>query len=286
MNRREFLAQTTTFFAAICLMKPSMLRADDEKDTTAEIFSYLISKASKEKWQMLPMGDLVSRIALEFLDTPYVGGTLEINPNKEQTIVNLIKFDCVTLFESSVGIARCIKKHHFRFTDMVDELTFLRYRDGKTVDYTSRLHYTSDWIMNNIKKGVVEDITEQIGGEEVNFNLNYMSQHPNSYPALKANPEFIPKIRSIEEELNRQTFHVVSAKDISSIAKNIDDGDIIAIATSSPGLDYSHTGLAFDKRLLHASSKMKKVIIDKSIASYVKSSKANIGISVLRPKEI
>ena len=68
----------------------------------------------------------------------------------------------------------------------------------------------------------------------------------------------------------------------------IKEGDIIAITTSTKGLDVSHVGIAVkvdgEIHLMHASSKEGKVVIDKhSLQEYVRRNRAT-GIRVVRLK--
>lgn len=285
LNRRNFLINVAKISAVIYLAPTSLFSTSKEK-TTADIFSDIISRASKQRWFDMEMSDLVARVANELINTPYVGGTLDRNADEEQVVVDLTALDCVTFVENSLCIARCIKKQHFRYMDLLDEVSFTRYRGGALTDYTSRLHYTSEWILDNIRKNVVEDVTEKLDGEEHYFNLNFMSQNSDKYPALKKHKEYIDKIKEIEEEVSKQKFFVIKKNNINKIISKIKDGDIIAVATNMSGLDYSHLGLAFDKKMMHASSKHKKVFIDKKISEYVKANRQAIGITVLRPKSI
>ena len=72
------------------------------------------------------------------------------------------------------------------------------------------------------------------------------------------------------------------------IEEKLQNGDIIAFATNMKGLDYTHTGLVYIdvqgvRRLVHASSVKKKVVIDTSISEYIAPIKKDIGITILRP---
>src|SRR4030067_3263649 len=104
--------------------------------------------------------------------------------------------------ENAFFFSRLIKKGKTSFEDYKNELTFIRYRDGKIDQYPSRLHYFSDWIYNNQQKGIIKDITEEIGGEQISFSLNFMSTHPDAYKHLKESPEFIPVIEEQEKEIS------------------------------------------------------------------------------------
>ena len=90
----------------------------------------------------------------------------------------------------------------------------IRYRDGVIDQYPSRLHYFSDWIYDNVKKGIVEDVTEEIGGKKIKFNLNFMSTHPDSYKHLKENPDFIPIIKNQEKEISCREYYLHSERRI------------------------------------------------------------------------
>lgn len=282
MTRRDFFYSLVGITAVLFARTDKLLSQEETLSSTAKIFSEIITHACRQKWHSMDISDLISRIAVSFVDTPYVAGTLDRN-EVEEAVVNLEELDCVTFVENSLCIARCIKKQHFRFSDLVDEVIYTRYRDGNIGDYTTRLHYTSEWIINNIKKGVVEDITESLGGTKHKFNINFMSNNIEFYPALQNNKQYIQKIKNIEEFLSEQTFFVIYKRNIKSVMKKLRDGDIILIATSAKGLDYSHIGLLFNRKMLHASSKHKKVLIDKSLDVYIRGNKKAIGITVLRP---
>ena len=295
MNRREFL-KTISFFGATVAINPQILTSTVvAQSKNPEViykqaktkFDELIKLAKSKKWNLMPMGDLVARIGFEFLGTPYGAGTLDVNPTQENVIINFSELDCVTFFENSLCIARCIKMQKFEFEDLFEQIKFTRYRGGVLTDYSSRLHYTSEWILDNVKKGTVQDITQEIGGIEHKFDLSFMTNNPKNYAALnqKNSENLIQKIREIEAQISKEKFYIIPNNQISRLARNINDGDIIAIAIKTKGLDYGHLGISFDRKLMHASRRLKKVIVDNSISQYVNSNQNNIGITVLRPLE-
>ncbi|KAA6304419.1 hypothetical protein EZS27_043932, partial [termite gut metagenome] len=49
----------------------------------------------------------------------------------------------------------------------------IRYRDGRMEGYTSRLHYVSDWINDNIRKGLIEDVTTVYSSFMDTLSLSY-----------------------------------------------------------------------------------------------------------------
>lgn len=245
--------------------------------------------AKDENWKSFPIGDRIIKVATQFLGTEYKDGTLE--GDYEICRVNLNGLDCVTFVENSLDFARIIKKDKLTIEALFEEITATRYRDGQITDYTSRLHYTADWINQNLTNGIVEYLPEDLRGEKIRFNLNFMSQNPKYYSALQKHPEYIEKIKETEEKINQIEFYNIPKENIINFEQHFMNGDIICIITGKPGLDYSHWGLIYvdnenRKRFMHASSAKKRVVIDTTVSVYVNSIKSNKGITVLRAKEV
>lgn len=229
------------------------------------------------------------KIATPFLGKPYVAGTLE-KPGEEHLIINLDSVDCTTFVEYVV--AQLMEPCEDPISDATRSanLIKIRYRGGILNGYCSRLHYFSDWINDNLQKGVIEEITEIMGGEAFTAPINYMSMHPNSYPRLKENPLRIDSIRQIEKHLNQLELFYIPKSKLNSLSGMIKEGDIIAITTTIKGLDIAHVGFAYynEKRvlhLLHASQTHKKVVIDPlPLYEYLMQNSKQSGIRILRMK--
>ena len=279
-------------FFGISLISSDNFFAKDRKenhfnDLNKKVFNSIIKKAKKQNWHNLHIQDIIINVAMNFIDFPYKSGTLDI-PGPEKCRVDFSGLDCVTFMENSLCLARIIKKQKYNYNDLIDEITYTRYRNGKLTDYSSRLHYTSEWIFDNEKKSVIENITKLAGGVEHLFNTNFMSSNPKYYEALKNDESIVKKIKLIENEITKMPNYIIPLNLIEENYKYFKSGDIVAIATSINGLDYSHVGLIFiddqkNVRFFHASSKHKKVMVDTTLADYVKSVKSNIGITVLGP---
>ena len=276
--------QKQVLYLVCILFLCSSAGATDE--ATQQKFTAVRQKIQDSNWRALPLGKLIAKVGLELVDAPYVGGTLD-GSGRERCTVDMLRLDCVTLFEVSLNMGRIMKQGKDSLHDLIEAVTFTRYRDGVLSDYTSRLHYTSDWIENNIQKGTVVDVTSQLGGKPYPLALGFMSQNPKYYPALVENPQLVPVMQTIEQRVNLTSRTIIRKEDIASIEEKLQDGDIIAIATSKKGLDYSHTGLIVREgnkaRFLHASSVKKKVMLDGPISEYVNRAESNLGITVLRP---
>jgi len=264
----------------------SQVFSEKDVEVCKSKFTLAVDKSLSEK----PISEVVVEIGKSFLKTEYVAHTLE-KEGDEQLVINLTGLDCTTFLETSLAFARCIKKGKTSFEDYQNELTFIRYRDGKIDKYPSRLHYFSDWIFNNQQKGIVKDITEEIGGKKIKFDVNFMSENPKYYKQLQENPEFIAVISKQEKEINSRQYYYIPEDDIEKLESKIQSGDLIALTTSDKGLDIGHVGLAIKMdngriHFLHAPLAGSKVQITESpLSDYAKKIKKHTGIIVLRVLE-
>lgn len=229
--------------------------------------------------------------AKKLLGRPYVAHTLEVNDD-ERLVVNTQQLDCTTLIETVTALTLCAMQDKRTFSDFTHALTQLRYRQGQIDGYPSRLHYFSDWINDKMQMGLVSEVQ----GKEKPFtavqrlNINYMSQHPSSYKALKKRPELVKQIAAQERALTGQKCRYIPKSEVRNtdlLRSVIHDGDIIAITCKKPGLDIAHLGFAVWKNdglhLLNASQLHKKVVIEPmTLGTYLSKHPSHTGIRIIR----
>ncbi|OHX65178.1 N-acetylmuramoyl-L-alanine amidase-like domain-containing protein [Flammeovirga pacifica] len=255
-------------------------------------FETKIDSLNKIDLDSLNPSQKITSIAETFLGEPYMEKTLDIDIKKETVVINFTGFDCTTFVENMIALTKLYtgdQNEKYRTLEhYASILEHIRYRNGKLKGYTSRLHYFTDWVRNNQAKGIVKDITVEIGGQTYDKNIDFMSTHITAYDQLVKNDSAISAIRLIEDDLNQTPLSQIYIKDISKVESKIQSGDIIALVCNVKGLDVAHVGLALRKEdgriyLLHASqSKGKVVITDKPLAEWLKNSKLNTGITVAR----
>lgn len=261
------------------------------------IFDGILQQGQQKDLSSQSIGMRVVGYGKLLLGNPYVDKTLEVNPNSESLVCNLRGFDCVTFFENAWAFARTVKTSPTPTDkDFTTELRTLRYRDGKLDGYASRLHYTTDYFYNNAKRGNLKEMTTSIGGIYAVIEdkpIDFMSNHPTSYKQIENNEAEWKRIEFYEREMaSRGGFYYIKKENVAKIEKGIQDGDLIGITTSIPGIDCSHTGIAVrgdDGRihLMHASLTKKKVIIsDEPLADYLAGNAKQTGIIVYRPLEV
>lgn len=261
------------------------IRANNLELQDSLIFEKYINEFQDQ--ETLPINKIVVKTALFFEGRPYVSSTLESN-KQETLIVNLREFDCNTFVETCIALAMTLKSENKTYDTFKSFLTKIRYRSGLIDGYLSRLHYVSDWKYDNVNKGILEDVSETLGGHVINKKIDFMSTHSQLYKNLKKNSSLIFCIQSIETSLNKRNSYVVINKDDLILIENkIEDGDIIAFATSINGLDYSHIAIAYHSdnglSFIHASTRTMTVIREPQLlVDYCKKNSKNTGISVFR----
>lgn len=229
--------------------------------------------------------------ARKLLNVPYVAFTLEVNDD-EQLVVNVSELDCTTLVENVTALTLCAYHKEFTWAAFLNNLRNMRYYNGVIDGYPSRIHYFTDWIVTNQKAGIVSEIQQPNPPftSIQTVKVSYMSEHPQSYKALKAHPEYVPVIRQMEERITGQKFRFIpksEVKDTKAMREAIHDGDIIAITCNKPGLDIAHLGFAVWKQdglhLLNASQLHKKVVEEPmTLYQYLQKHPSHTGIRIIR----
>ena len=243
----------------------------------------------------VPVGKAAVRVGELARGSPYRPYTLEAylkaggTPLEEPLTLSLTEFDCVTLVEACLAVARLADDEAApSWTQFGGEVERMRYRGGERRGYTSRLHYFSEWITDGERRGLVQDRGAELGGAEDRRPLRFMSEHRKSYPALVDEGVF-QEITAIERRLDGSPRRVVPTKRIPAVVNRIDTGDVLGFATEIPGLDVSHTALAYRDpegvlRVLHAPLSGGVVEVTRAtLPEYVAAVRRATGILVARP---
>ncbi|HYW09567.1 MAG TPA: N-acetylmuramoyl-L-alanine amidase-like domain-containing protein, partial [Longimicrobium sp.] len=208
------------------------------------------------------LGAATARVGELATGAPYAAGTLEAYgasgaPAREPLTLHLDRFDCVTLVESALAVARAAGRSPTAgWAEFAREVERMRYRGGVRAGYDSRLHYFSEWIADNARRGLARDMSAELGGTRDPRPLRFMTEHRGSYPALRSDAVF-RAARARERMLDEVPRHVIPTARIAAVQNRIQSGDVLAFATAIAGLDVTHTGLAYRDRagvmrVLHA----------------------------------
>jgi hypothetical protein len=294
VSRREILR--TAAFGAAALMLPARLLACKRADPDLERLTRWVEALRAEGLGKhdIPLGRAAVRVGELAAGTPYLPDTLDEylrsggSPLQEPLTVSLAHFDCVTLVESCLAVARLARGDEApTWKGFGQEIERMRYRGGRRTGYTSRLHYFSEWITDGEKRGLLKDLGKQLGGSADNRALRFMTEHRDEYPAL-ANPRVFDDILEIERRISQTPRQVVPVERIPQIASHIETGDVLGFATRISGLDVTHTAFAYrDKegvlRVLHAPLSGGVVEVTRAtLPEYVAALRRSSGILVAR----
>lgn len=234
--------------------------------------------------------DRIMFFARSMIGVPYCGGTLDVNEN-ESLVVRTDSVDCTTYVETILAMYLASKAEDDEYSDFKESLTRIRYRDGVIKGYSSRLHYFSDWVANNEKKGILYEVTSRSNHSQRHFSINYMTKHSGLYRRLKEDSLSVNEMLCVEEKWKNYDMSYIPKELLKEHHNNIDicNGDILALTTNIDGLDVLHLGFAVwvdgNIHLLHASSLYGRVVLDPmSLYEYLKDRKKHTGIRVIRVK--
>jgi hypothetical protein len=265
-------------------------------DADWDVFAAKVRWASEARLDTLPTGSAMAALGRTFVGTPYVPGTLEVD-GPERLVIDFQGLDCVTFVENVLALTRFVKgggaarlgdrgRAEAAYETLLRDI---RYRGGVIDGYPSRLHYFSDWIWDNDRRGQVVDRTGELGGVRDRGPIDFMSTHPEAYRQL-ADPAVLRAVRATEKAITDRGRDFVPQGRIASVAERIRDGDIIAATSTVDGLDVAHTGLALwvdgELHLLHAPLVGTAVEISElPLADRIQGIEGQDGIMVARPRE-
>jgi hypothetical protein len=244
----------------------------------------------------VPLGRAAVGVGELATGTPYEAFTLEAylraggSPVRTEPLtLSLTRFDCVSLVEACIAVARVAEAPgEPRWDAFSREMERLRYRGGTRGGYDTRLHYFSEWIHDNAARGGLHDLGRELGGVEDARPLRFMTEHRESYPAL-AHPDAYAAVARRERLLDAHPRWVVPTARIPAVADRIETGDVVAFATGIEGLDVTHAAFAYrdaagELRVLHAPLSGGVVEVTRAtLPEYVAAIRRATGILVARP---
>jgi hypothetical protein len=258
-------------------------------------FRSLVAMAAPKANELraLPIGERVAWFGQALVGTPYKGYTLEIHDYVEAPSVNLIGLDCWTFFETALAFARMCELEPTKWTpqQMLHFIEMDRYKGGRcTGSYLSRLHYLEDWSMDNERRGLVRDLTDDFGGIGVSNAAIEMTHNWRGYRYMVNSAANRAGITRMETELRERPLPMIPLSKVRSVESKLQSGDIISIVSRDGGAyGTSHVGIALRKdgvvHFMHASSPRNygKVVIDSRLSEYLTRYKTHAGIMVARP---
>lgn len=275
----------------VCLTMTMMAQTRNQRPIYQKGDSITVCRLLSEVQHQLGGTNIPLFFARQFLGVPYVAHTLE-SEGEERLVVNTRQLDCTTLVETVTALTQCAYSRQYTWQAYLRNLTSMRYRKGIIDRYPSRIHYFTEWITQNSKRGLVTEIQQPDPPFAAiqTVKVSYMSQHPDSYQALRQHPDYVGEIWRMEQQVSGQRFRYIPKERVgrsAELRQVVKDGDIIAITCKKAGLDIAHLGFAMWKNgnlhLLNASQIRKKVVEEPmTLWQYLHQHPSHTGIRILR----
>ncbi len=234
---------------------------------------------------------LMSFYGHQLLGTPYVAHTLE--GETEMLTINIDELDCTTYVETLYALARTTLDGRYSWRDYAGHLQNLRYRNGVIDGYASRLHYISNWAIENTSRGNIKEVTMDLpGARSIIKNIDFMTTHREAYKQLKDSATYA-EVKKYEIGYRNHKFYYIPKTQMGNkqLKESLQEGDIVGLVTKIEGLDVSHMGVIVkdekgDIFLMDASMTAGKVQVEsQNMAEMLHRSKSNMGIRVFRLKQ-
>ena len=258
-------------------------------------FNRLVAKAKAGNWKALAIGERTAAVGQALVGTRYKHFTLEIDNRIESPSVNFQGMDCWTFFEIALSFARMLNEPESNWTPerLLHYIEMDRYRGGEcTGDYLSRLHYLEDWLYDNNRRGLVEDLTRDLGGRSVPHSAREMTAGWRHYRYLAANRSLLGPLARMEANVSSRPLYEIPKNKVAGIESKLRSGDIIGIISRDRGAlrSTAHVGLALRTsdgvlHFMHASSPSNygRVVVDSQLSKYLYRYGSDSGILVARP---
>ena len=152
--------------------------------------------------------------------------------------------------------------------DFETNLELISRKKGKDEGFASQFLYGADWIVDNVYRGHLKEMTEYLdGGSYRTKTLDYVSRHPEQFPAM-ADSATADKIKVVEfgyrshriPHLKKQS---IGNKNVKELLQN---GDIIILSPMDTDFDIYDIGIVSlengEPTLIHISKEKGEVALD------------------------
>lgn len=152
--------------------------------------------------------------------------------------------------------------------DFEKNLENISRRKGVDEGFPSQFLYGSDWIVDNIYRGNLSEMTEYLtGGGYRTKTLDYVSRHPEQFPAM-SNPEVVDKVKVTEFGYRSHRIPHLKKQSIGNkaVKELIQNGDIIILGPPEDDFDIYDIGIVSieggEPTLIHISRQNGVVSLD------------------------
>lgn len=232
------------------------------KEDTAKVSSLL--KATSEKGGSI--GQRCVTAARELEGTPWAPPA--DNDSLGTIMINLHGFDRLGFVNIVLAAAEASMNTLPRVEEFEKSLESFSRRKGIDTGFASQLIYGSDWVVDNVYRGKLKEMTEYLtGGGVKTKTLDYISRHKDEYPALK-NPEVLDKVKMMEMGYRSHRIPHLKKQSIGNktVTELMNAGDIVILLSNELDFDIYDIGIVDmengEPHLIHISRESGKVVRD------------------------
>lgn len=167
------------------------------------------------------------------------------NDSVGTALIDLNSFTPFSFVNTALALAKASESPHPGPQALDDAWVSVSRRRGEDNGFSSKLIYVSDWIVDNIYRGNLKDMTEMLGdGSFKTKSLDYVSRHPEHYPAL-ADSVCLEKMKMVEMGYRSHKIPHLKKQTIGKkeITERLKDGDIIVLLSPSEDYDLYDIGI-------------------------------------------
>lgn len=208
-------------------------------------------------------------------------------------IIDMHGFDRLGFVNSVMALAEASRQKLPRVKEYERFLESYSRRKGEDEGFPSKLIYGAEWIVDNIYRGHLQEMTEYLDGSVFKTKtLDYVTRHRDEYPALKDDAAFEKvKMQEMGYRSHRIPHMKKQAVGNKEFIELLNNGDIIMLLCND--LDYDIYDIGFvemkngEPYLIHISQTSGKVETDPfPLARLFKINGQHFyGFRWLRPKE-
>jgi hypothetical protein len=218
----------------------------------------LLSKTRKDH----AVGTRIDHLSRHFIGHSYEQSPLIGSADAAEVFTaSFVGFDCVTYIETLLALALASK-----VADFGEWLRKIRYERG-SIQWERRNHYISQWISNNVRNGVIGQISMPavpIVSRERNLNI---------VPGLAA---------------RRVVVECVPKAAVRRLEPHLQTGDLIFFVSTRRNLDVFHAGIIVrdgENILMRHASRSQGGVVEQQFNEFIKANRM-AGVVVMRPQRV
>lgn len=190
------------------------------------------------------------------------------NDEKGTIVINLHGFDRMGFVNTVMALAAAAGQKLPNVKQYEHFYEQFSRRRGQDDGFPSRLYYGAEWVVDNIYRGNLKEMTEYVsGGSFKTKTLDYMTRHKDEFPAMK-DDAVSDKVRMNEMGYRSHRIPHLKKQSVGNkpLHELMDDGDIIMMLSPEPDRDLYDIGFVELKEgepyLIHISYDNGKVVAD------------------------